>query len=114
MANAYSELYFTKTLWPDFNTSRYSLALRNYVSRKRRFEGLTCITNIEDNFKLFLIFFLFDSRRNKTIVCFINIFFDFNGIWEFLRLSSFRLIQNNLFEKTNFFLTRQKIDFLIM
>ena len=36
---AYSELYFTKTLWPDFNTSRYSLALRNYVSRKRRFGG---------------------------------------------------------------------------
>ena len=36
---AYSELYFTKTLWPDFNTSRYSSALRNYVSRKRRFGG---------------------------------------------------------------------------
>ena len=36
---AYSELYFTKTLWPDFNSSRYSLALRNYVSRKRRFGG---------------------------------------------------------------------------
>ena len=50
---AYSELYFTKTLWPDFNTSRYSLALRNYVSRKRRFGGLTCIFNIENNFKFF-------------------------------------------------------------
>ena len=36
---AYSELYFTKTLWPDFNVSRYSLALKNYVSRKRRFGG---------------------------------------------------------------------------
>ena len=33
------------------------------------------------------------------------------SVWEFLRLSSFRLIQNNLFEKTIFFLTRQKIDF---
>ena len=36
---AYSELYFTKTLWPDFNVSRYSDALKNYVSRKRRFGG---------------------------------------------------------------------------
>ena len=36
---AYSELYFTKTLWPDFNVSRYSVALKNYVSRKRRFGG---------------------------------------------------------------------------
>ena len=33
------------------------------------------------------------------------------SVWEFLRLSSFRLIQNNLHEKTGFFLTRQKIDF---
>ena len=32
---AYSELYFTKTLWPDFNVTRYSLALKNYVSRKK-------------------------------------------------------------------------------
>ena len=36
---AYSELYFTKTLWPEFNISRYSHALNNYVSRKRRFGG---------------------------------------------------------------------------
>ena len=36
---AYSELYFTKTLWPDFNVTRYSSALKNYVSRKRRFGG---------------------------------------------------------------------------
>ena len=36
---AYSELYFTKTLWPDFNVSRYTSALKNYVSRKRRFGG---------------------------------------------------------------------------
>ena len=34
---AYSELYFTKTLWPDFNIRKYSLALNSYVSRKRRF-----------------------------------------------------------------------------
>jgi len=36
---AYSELYFTKTLWPDFNVTRYSSALKNYVNRKRRFGG---------------------------------------------------------------------------
>ena len=36
---AYSELYFTKTLWPDFNVSRYTSALKNYVNRKRRFGG---------------------------------------------------------------------------
>ncbi len=36
---AYSELYFTKTLWPDFNTQRYVLALKNYINRKRRFGG---------------------------------------------------------------------------
>ncbi len=34
---AYSELYFTKTLWPDFNSSRYSLALRNYVISRQNF-----------------------------------------------------------------------------
>ena len=36
---AYSELYFTKTLWPEFNTQKYVLALKNYISRKRRFGG---------------------------------------------------------------------------
>ena len=36
---AYSELYFTKTLWPEFNTQRYVLALKNYINRKRRFGG---------------------------------------------------------------------------
>ncbi len=36
---AYSELYFTKTLWPDFTTQKYISALKNYISRKRRFGG---------------------------------------------------------------------------
>ena len=36
---AYSELYFTKTLWPEFNTHKYVLALKNYINRKRRFGG---------------------------------------------------------------------------
>ena len=36
---AYSELYFTKTLWTEFNTQIYVLALKNYINRKRRFGG---------------------------------------------------------------------------
>jgi undecaprenyl diphosphate synthase len=36
---AYSELYFTKTLWPDFSPHKYISALKNYISRKRRFGG---------------------------------------------------------------------------
>ena len=31
---AYSELYFTKTQWPDFNVNRYMIALKNFVNRK--------------------------------------------------------------------------------
>lgn len=34
---AYSELYFTKTLWPDFSPQELQLALINYQRRKRRF-----------------------------------------------------------------------------
>ena len=33
------------------------------------------------------------------------------SIWEFLRLSNFRLFQDNSYEKTGFLLTRQKINF---
>lgn len=34
---AYSELYFTKTLWPDFDASELHLALADYATRDRRF-----------------------------------------------------------------------------
>ncbi len=34
---AYSELYFTKTLWPDFNKESLVEAVINYQSRQRRF-----------------------------------------------------------------------------
>ena len=34
---AYSELYFTKTLWPDFDSSKYQKAVNNFIKRKRRF-----------------------------------------------------------------------------
>lgn len=37
---AYSELYFTETLWPDFNKDEFFKAIHNYQSRERRF-GLT-------------------------------------------------------------------------
>jgi undecaprenyl diphosphate synthase len=34
---AYSELYFTDTLWPDFNQDGLKLAIENFSSRHRRF-----------------------------------------------------------------------------
>jgi len=37
---AYTELYFTKTLWPDFNKDEFYKALLDYQNRERRF-GLT-------------------------------------------------------------------------
>ncbi|MCT4633731.1 MAG: isoprenyl transferase [Firmicutes bacterium] len=34
---AYSEMYFTETLWPDFGVSEYHKALDSFKNRKRRF-----------------------------------------------------------------------------
>ena len=34
---AYSELYFTATLWPDFSSAEFAAALREYAGRQRRF-----------------------------------------------------------------------------
>ncbi|MBI5299068.1 MAG: isoprenyl transferase [Deltaproteobacteria bacterium] len=34
---AYTELYFTKTMWPDFNPSELAKALEEYSKRERRF-----------------------------------------------------------------------------
>ncbi len=34
---AYTELYFTSTLWPDFNEDALDLALAHYATRERRF-----------------------------------------------------------------------------
>lgn len=36
---AYSELYFTPTLWPDFNAEELARALQAYAGRQRRFGG---------------------------------------------------------------------------
>jgi undecaprenyl diphosphate synthase len=34
---AYSELYFTPTLWPDFSSADFAAALHDYAGRQRRF-----------------------------------------------------------------------------
>ncbi len=34
---AYTELYFTQTLWPDFNTEEFERAIASYQQRERRF-----------------------------------------------------------------------------
>ena len=44
---AYSELYFTDTLWPDFNRKALSEALEWYASRKRRFGARQKSSKIE-------------------------------------------------------------------
>lgn len=38
--SAYSEIYFTKTLWPDFSPKDLDLAISDYQERQRRFGGL--------------------------------------------------------------------------
>ena len=38
---AYSELYFTTTLWPDFDESEFDKALESYTLRDRRYGGVT-------------------------------------------------------------------------
>lgn len=37
---AYSEFYFTSTLWPDFNKKQLFKAIKSFYKRKRRFGGL--------------------------------------------------------------------------
>ncbi len=37
---AYSELYFTKTFWPDFSPAKFRKAVENFLNRNRRFGGL--------------------------------------------------------------------------
>ncbi len=41
---AYTEFYFTQTLWPDFTPSEFQQALRHYQQRKRRYGGLPVAT----------------------------------------------------------------------
>ena len=37
---SYSELYFTPTLWPDFNAKELDTIIENYTQRTRRFGGV--------------------------------------------------------------------------
>ena len=34
---AYSELYFSELLWPDFDSNQFQIALDEYSNRQRRF-----------------------------------------------------------------------------
>ncbi len=34
---AYTELYFTATLWPEFDRAEFDLAIESYQQRERRF-----------------------------------------------------------------------------
>ena len=34
---AYSEFYFTDTLWPEFDSKEFELAIASYQQRERRF-----------------------------------------------------------------------------
>ncbi len=37
---AYTELWFTETLWPDFTADKFEEAIQDYQNRKRRFGGV--------------------------------------------------------------------------
>ena len=38
--HAYSELYFTDCLWPDFDENEFDLAIKHYIKTTRKFGGL--------------------------------------------------------------------------
>ncbi len=38
--NAYAELFFTNTYWPDFNTNEFDDIISDYQNRERRFGGI--------------------------------------------------------------------------
>lgn len=42
---AYTELYFTDTLWPDFDEGHLDLALEDFAKRQRRFGALPAVEN---------------------------------------------------------------------
>ena len=43
--SAYSELYFTETLWPDFDKEEFMLAIQDFQSRERRFGKINARSN---------------------------------------------------------------------
>ncbi|HJE03595.1 MAG TPA: undecaprenyl diphosphate synthase family protein, partial [Aliarcobacter thereius] len=38
--NAYSEMFFTSTLWPDFNSKELEKIIEDFYNRQRRFGGV--------------------------------------------------------------------------
>tara|TARA_B100001996_G_scaffold122287_1_gene92481 strand:- start:655 stop:1386 length:732 start_codon:yes stop_codon:yes gene_type:complete len=46
--HAYTELYFTDCLWPDFNEKEFDKAIKFFQTKQRKFGGLV---NIKDNFE---------------------------------------------------------------
>ena len=60
---AYTELYFTDTLWPDFDAHALDVAIASYRRRERRFgrtsEQLAAVTSAEDS----AVVDLSDARR---------------------------------------------------
>jgi undecaprenyl diphosphate synthase len=47
--SAYAELYFTPTLWPDFDESEIERALDAYAQRERRFGGVPSKNGVTKN-----------------------------------------------------------------
>lgn len=45
--SAYAELYFTDTLWPDFDADELNKAVSSYTRRDRRYGGLTLVKKEE-------------------------------------------------------------------
>jgi undecaprenyl diphosphate synthase len=43
--SAYAELYFTDTLWPDFDKEEFMLAIQDFQGRERRFGGIPAKSN---------------------------------------------------------------------
>ena len=41
---AYSEIYITEKLWPEFNENEFLKAIIDYQSRNRRFGGIDSLT----------------------------------------------------------------------
>ncbi len=49
--HAYTELYFTDTLWPDFNEENFDNAIKFFHNKTRKFGGLKSVKQIEQNEK---------------------------------------------------------------
>jgi undecaprenyl diphosphate synthase len=43
---AYAELWFTDTLWPDFNVDELDLAISHFSCRERRYGGRPAVASV--------------------------------------------------------------------